>query len=52
MGKYLSPEYKHSRAVSYDVIATSTEKAEINEVKKSDGIYYDITVGLDSLKRY
>lgn len=49
--KYLKPTYEISLALSTDVITVSGSKAEINEVSKSDGIYYDITVALDALKR-
>ena len=51
MKRYVNPKYELTEALSQDVITVSGSKTEVNEVTKPDGVYYDITVGLDSLKR-
>ena len=51
MKKYINQKYELTLALSQDVITTSGAKTEVNEVTKPDGVYYDITVALDALKR-
>jgi len=48
---YNSPIYELKEVFSSDVITTSGEKYEKNEVVKADGVYSEVSVDLDTLRR-